>query len=163
METIGFNKRIHWICVESTMRKCPPQRNVILGGGGSRNQNEGIRSVKGASMNVYTVRILHRAWYDSDSQNPLPADGGEWTSSSVPADKIGLRRNELPRKPQNMSGERERELTVYPVVQLPGLVCRFVGTSRVRSCQGIDSVLPSIVRTSGKPQVFAGTVKGSSS
>jgi len=62
-----------------------------------------------------------------------------------------------------MSGEREKELTAYPIVQLPVLVCRFIGTTRVRSCQGIDSVVPSIVRTSGKPQVFAGTVKGSSS
>jgi len=38
--------------------KVPVAMECGLGRGGSRNQNEEIRSVKGASMNAYTVRIL---------------------------------------------------------------------------------------------------------
>ena len=108
-----------------------------------------------------------RAWYGNDSQNPLPPDGGgrmgcgEWTSSSVPEDEVGLRRNELLHETLNMSGEREGELTAYPAVQLPVLVCRFVGMTRVRSCFVFDSIVPSIVRASRKHQDVAGTVTGS--
>ena len=83
--------------------------------------------------------------------------GGKFASSSVPGDGIGLRRNKLPREIQNMPGERERELTVYPAVQLPALVCKSVGTIRVCSCRVFGSIVPSIVRTSGKHQVAAGT------
>jgi len=57
--------------------------------------------------------------------------GGKLVASSVPADEVDLRRNELLRETQNMSAERERELTVYPVVQLCMLFRRFVGTTRV--------------------------------
>ena len=165
METTGLNKRIHRICVESTMKKWPSQRNVALED--SRNQNDGVGSVKGTSMKAYTVQML-RAWYGSDSQNPLPADGGEgmgngeWSSSSVPADRACLRRNELPRETQSMSGEREKKLTVYPVMQLAVLACRFVGTTRVCHYRFFDSIVPSIVRASGKHRVVAGTVKASS-
>jgi len=82
----------------------------------------------------------------SDSQNPLLLGGGEWTGSSVLVDEVGLRRNELLRETQStMSGERERELTVYPVVQLPVLVCRFVGTTRVWSRASPGSIVPSVV------------------
>lgn len=61
--------------------------------------------------------------------------GGELASSSIPlsVDEIGLRRNGPPRETWNMSGEHKRELTVYPVVPLPVLVCRSVKTTRVRS------------------------------
>jgi len=40
------------------MKKWPSQRNVILGEGGSQNQNDGTRSAKGANMNAYTVQTL---------------------------------------------------------------------------------------------------------
>ena len=77
----------------------------------------------------------------SNSQKPLPLDDGEgmgdgeWASSPVPLspDEMSLRQNKLPRETQNISAECERELTVYPVVQLPVLVRRFVGTTRVCS------------------------------
>ena len=71
--------------------------------------------------------------------------GGEWTSSSVPVGEVGLRRNELLRETQSMFGEREREPTVYPVVQLPVLVSRFVGTNRVWSRASPGSIVPSVV------------------
>ena len=87
--------------------------------------------------------------------------GRKWTNSSVPADGVSLRQNKLLRETQSMSAERERELTVYPVVQLPVLVGRFVGTPRVFSCHFFDSIVPSTARASGKHQVVAGTVKES--
>lgn len=73
-------------------------------------------------------------------------DCDEWASSLVPLspDEIGLRRNEFPREIQNMSGECERELTVYPLVPLPVLVCRFVETTRISPCRVFGSIVPSI-------------------
>jgi len=71
--------------------------------------------------------------------------GGKLVNSSVPADEVDLRRNELPREIQSISARRERGLTVYHVVQLPVLACRFAGTTRVFSCGLFDSIVPSIV------------------
>ena len=141
---------------------------MVLGGGVLETEMMGLEVRKGRAR-TSTPFKRYRAWYGSDSQNPLPPDGGEGmsggerTSSSVPADKVGLKRNELLRETQNMSGERERELTVYPVGQLPVLVCRFVETTQVCSRFFLDSVVPSIVQASAKHQVVAVTVEASSS
>ena len=58
METTGFNKRIHRICAKSTIKSGGRSGMWSRGRVGSRNQNDGIRSVKGANMGVYTVQTL---------------------------------------------------------------------------------------------------------